>query len=304
MGYVYLLAHRDGDRFKIGKALDIWQRFKTVGGPQAFDLARSLAVEVDSHTKLEKRMHQQFAFSRLPAIKGLDGGTEYFAMAAFEQARQVVKSYPCARVHDPLESLIGNRAQRSIARIPSPEVYERARIEDAEGLRVQFDTFISKVSPYVQDGVILGCLPQREPDHYTLLVDQHSPQSQMLMEHHFPMIATSFGGRGSSMFALITGGSMHSGQRLAFMGINFPSKTADLAAQFNPLSLPHFARLYEFYAAIPGFLQSDLPKSVEYLVRKHVRAMRSSGYDLKRSNLNEWFPRCLIKTKIPQATPL
>ncbi len=88
--FVYILKYIDGKRFKIGKANDIYQRIRGIGGMEAYDLASSLCLQLRSEAdayRIEKILHRLFSDWHLEVDKGnrFDGDTEQFSIECFER---------------------------------------------------------------------------------------------------------------------------------------------------------------------------------------------------------------------------
>lgn len=86
--FVYLLRYATEPRFKIGKAIDIYQRILGIGGLGTFDIANSLCVQLpneDAAYRLEKILHRLFEPWNLPVneSKRYSGDTEHFAAECF-----------------------------------------------------------------------------------------------------------------------------------------------------------------------------------------------------------------------------
>lgn len=86
--YVYLLKNADGKRFKIGKANNIPQRIRGIGGTLSFDLPSSLCVQLPSEGdayRIEKILHRLFVDWHLKVDQHnrYDGDTEQFGIECF-----------------------------------------------------------------------------------------------------------------------------------------------------------------------------------------------------------------------------
>ena len=93
MAFVYILAHRSGARFKIGKALKVVSRIKAFG-LATLDLQRSEVLSVANGAdayNLERALHRTFRRWRIPAEKILaqggaeDGASEWFGSECTER---------------------------------------------------------------------------------------------------------------------------------------------------------------------------------------------------------------------------
>lgn len=78
MGVVYLLVHRSGKRFKIGRSSNIKQRVSSLGGPSEFSLSESFAIHTDHPKETERCLHFLFRDANISARKKFDGYTEWF----------------------------------------------------------------------------------------------------------------------------------------------------------------------------------------------------------------------------------
>jgi DNA-directed RNA polymerase subunit F len=78
--HVYVLAHKNEPRIKIGKANDILERVRTLG-LSMFDLERSFGLQVQSERdafRIEGALHRFFDDWRLPKVDDTEGATEWF----------------------------------------------------------------------------------------------------------------------------------------------------------------------------------------------------------------------------------
>lgn len=76
--FVYFMQHASEPRIKIGKAVDIGKRWRTMGAE--FDLARSFfkpCASEQAAIELERRLHHAFRGQRV-AVEKADGYTEWF----------------------------------------------------------------------------------------------------------------------------------------------------------------------------------------------------------------------------------
>ena len=96
MASVYILVHRSGARFKIGKALNVASRIKAFG-LATLDLARSEVLSVRSNAdayNLERALHRTFRRWRIPAADiiaqggAVDGASEWFRAECTERLNQ------------------------------------------------------------------------------------------------------------------------------------------------------------------------------------------------------------------------
>jgi hypothetical protein len=93
--HIYVLAHKDQPRFKIGKANDILNRARTLGLSD-IDFARSFGLRVASEReahRIERTLHRVFDRWRLPTQPGSRGGaTEWFADTCRERLEAFIES--------------------------------------------------------------------------------------------------------------------------------------------------------------------------------------------------------------------
>lgn len=100
MAYLYLLAKRDGSKFKIGRANEVWKRAIQVSKIDEIDLDASYVVSGDSNiNRLEKTLHYLFEFWADPEPEGQDGRTEWFRIDALEHALNVLDRVVDLRKH-------------------------------------------------------------------------------------------------------------------------------------------------------------------------------------------------------------
>jgi hypothetical protein len=97
---VYILVHRSGERFKIGKALNVLSRIKAFG-ISTLDLGRSEVLEVKDGAdayNLERALHRTFRRWRIPAQEILaaggaeDGASEWFRTECTERLNQFLNA--------------------------------------------------------------------------------------------------------------------------------------------------------------------------------------------------------------------
>lgn len=100
MAYLYLLAKKDGSKFKIGRANEVWKRATQVSKIDEIDLDASYVVSGDSNiNRLEKTLHYLFEFWADPEPEGQDGRTEWFRLDALEHALNVLDRVVGLRKH-------------------------------------------------------------------------------------------------------------------------------------------------------------------------------------------------------------
>ena len=92
--YVYLLLSTDGEKFKIGKADNVYSRYATLkkywGG---FNLKKSMQIKCDKKQvhNLEKILHFVFDNYNINLPSDFDGYTEWFDSNCFEDAVDLLK---------------------------------------------------------------------------------------------------------------------------------------------------------------------------------------------------------------------
>jgi hypothetical protein len=162
--FVYLLWHATEPRFKIGKALNISNRAKQLGGAQ-FDFGRSKALRLADCTeahRLERTLHRAFHAYRIPpgnaaptqypTLRGAkqDGDTEWFSATCWERLRlfleqtqdlfeyswessEAVQAYGAAAIASAAEKTVtatGRRPSKARARryiLPDAGAYARSQ---------------------------------------------------------------------------------------------------------------------------------------------------------------------------------
>jgi len=88
--YVYLLRHATEPRFKIGKAVDIYQRIPYIGGIETYDIENSRCIKLSTEAKaynLEKALHKLFNDWSHPIDENnrYSGDTEQFKIECFNR---------------------------------------------------------------------------------------------------------------------------------------------------------------------------------------------------------------------------
>lgn len=304
MGYVYLLVHKDGERFKIGKADHLTARISGLGGIGKFDTSRSRVIETPDPGKLERILHLTFDPHRHPALPE-DGGTEYFHMRAFDDVVSHVTACQTAfnytAFHPSLESVLRReRPARNARAVPAPRkpVIRKTPEECAADFAAQVDAFANKFIPLIKHGTVAGCVHQERrsydaEDRKILLINtQDEPEKKELMHlTHCQFTCldhTVQGIRGirASAFNLLPGGHGFGNRNLYdFCDVAFPVSIAANYSTQNPLMTPAFAKLYETLAMVPGFTDNTLPEPVETKFQQQLEQMQANGYEgITRSN--------------------
>jgi hypothetical protein len=132
--FVYLLVSIDGQRFKIGKAIDIHQRVTGIGGAAKFDFGKSACVAFSTESdayRVERTLHRFFARWRCVSHgKHVPGGTEYFEVECYERVIRFLEENA---------DLTGGARPTPIAPAPAkvpPTVKALARDRESQQIRI------------------------------------------------------------------------------------------------------------------------------------------------------------------------
>jgi hypothetical protein len=90
ISYIYLLVCND--KFKIGKASDIENRYHQLKKHYSFNLADSYSIEVSDNEvfKLEKTLHFLFDEYRIKNLPQAEGSTEFFKLTCLDDVLSMI----------------------------------------------------------------------------------------------------------------------------------------------------------------------------------------------------------------------
>ena len=106
---LYLLVREDRSAFKIGVTKDLVSRHSRLSCVWGnIDLSSSCMVSGSRHdvAGLEKTLHYLLERWRIQQPKGLDGCREWFDMACFEKAKEIILEALCMRSGNPEEAIV------------------------------------------------------------------------------------------------------------------------------------------------------------------------------------------------------
>lgn len=166
MSCVYFLVNNGPDaRFKIGKSASLVSRILALGGPDAFDLERSIAFYTPNPTQAERALHSIFHNSRVTLPNKRDGHTEWYDLQVMPDAlafvRQYGKSLGITTIERSLTSHF-TKVRGEHPQVVKKKPKQRVHPEDDQDMIAEWantvDLYIKTLKSHISEGLVLGYL--------------------------------------------------------------------------------------------------------------------------------------------------